>query len=177
MRDTGYFTLPKDESPAKIWSQSEPCFRWDRFLSVHQEEQHRTLIRSCTRADTSGYGTASNLPLWNGLPLHCPCHSCRICTVHVHHWYTPIYPAGIQYHLTCQAVQHDGTDTDCFSGPHQWYSCWRASSGSCHWVFLIQILDVVCIVLSVTCNDYIKIFLNHFPVMMECAQTQRLSIV
>jgi hypothetical protein len=43
--------------------------------------------------------------------------------------------------------------------------------------YFIQILDVVCIVLSVTCNDYIKIFLNHFPVMMECAQTQRLSIV
>ena len=43
--------------------------------------------------------------------------------------------------------------------------------------YFIQILDVVCIVLSVSCNDYIKIFLNHFPVMMECAQTQRLSIV
>ena len=43
--------------------------------------------------------------------------------------------------------------------------------------YFIQILDVVCIVLSVTCNDYIKILLNHFPVMMECAQTQRLSIV
>ena len=43
--------------------------------------------------------------------------------------------------------------------------------------YFIQILNVVCIVLSVTCNDYIKVFLNHFPVMMECAQTQRLSIV
>lgn len=43
--------------------------------------------------------------------------------------------------------------------------------------YFIQILDVVCIVLSVTCNDYIKIFFNHFLVMMECAQTQRLSIV
>ena len=43
--------------------------------------------------------------------------------------------------------------------------------------YFIQILDIVCIVLSVARNDYIKIFLNHFSVMMECAQTQRLSIV
>lgn len=43
--------------------------------------------------------------------------------------------------------------------------------------YFIQILDIVCIVLSVARNDYIKILLNHLSVMMECAQTQRLSIV
>ena len=34
----------KDESPAKICSQSETCFLEIEILSVHQEEQHRTLI-------------------------------------------------------------------------------------------------------------------------------------
>lgn len=43
--------------------------------------------------------------------------------------------------------------------------------------YFVQILDIVCIVLSVARNDYIKILLNHLSVMMECAQTQRLSIV
>ena len=43
--------------------------------------------------------------------------------------------------------------------------------------YFIQILDIICIVLSVARNNYIKILLNHFSVMMECAQTQRLSIV
>jgi len=43
--------------------------------------------------------------------------------------------------------------------------------------YIIQILDIVCIVLSVARNDYIKIFLNHFSVMMECTKTQRLPVV
>ena len=43
--------------------------------------------------------------------------------------------------------------------------------------YFIQVLDIICIVLSVARNNYIKILLNHFSVMMECAQTQRLSIV
>ena len=43
--------------------------------------------------------------------------------------------------------------------------------------YFIQVLDIVCIVLSVACNDYIKIFLNHFPMMMECTKTQRLPVV
>ena len=43
--------------------------------------------------------------------------------------------------------------------------------------YFIQILNIVCIVLSVARNDYIEVLLNHLSVMMECAQTQRLSIV
>ena len=43
--------------------------------------------------------------------------------------------------------------------------------------YFIQILDVVCIVLSVARNNYIKILLNHFSVMVECTKTQRLPIV
>lgn len=43
--------------------------------------------------------------------------------------------------------------------------------------YFIQILNIVCIVLSVARNDYVEVLLNHLSVMMECAQTQRLSIV
>ena len=43
--------------------------------------------------------------------------------------------------------------------------------------YFIQILNIVCIVLSVARNNYVEVLLNHLSVMMECAQTQRLSIV
>lgn len=43
--------------------------------------------------------------------------------------------------------------------------------------YFIQILNIVCIVLSVARNDYVEVLLNHLSVMMECAQTQRFSIV
>lgn len=43
--------------------------------------------------------------------------------------------------------------------------------------YFIQVLDIVCIVFSVARNNYVEILLNHLSVMMECAQTQRLSIV
>lgn len=43
--------------------------------------------------------------------------------------------------------------------------------------YFIQILNILCIVLSVARNDYVEVLLNHLSVMMECAQTQRLSIV
>ena len=43
--------------------------------------------------------------------------------------------------------------------------------------YFIQILDIVCIILSVARNDYVEVLLNHLSVMMECAQTQRLSIL
>ena len=43
--------------------------------------------------------------------------------------------------------------------------------------YIIQIVDLVCIVLSVARNNYVEVLLNHLSVMMECAQTQRLSIV
>ena len=43
--------------------------------------------------------------------------------------------------------------------------------------YFIQILNIVCIVLSVARNNYVEVLLNHLSMMMECAQTQRLSIV
>lgn len=43
--------------------------------------------------------------------------------------------------------------------------------------YFIQILNIVCIVLSVARNDYVEVLLNHLSMMMECAQTQRLPIV
>jgi len=43
--------------------------------------------------------------------------------------------------------------------------------------YFIQVLDIICIVLSVARNNYVEVLLNHLSVMMECAQTQRLSIV